>query len=196
MTLAAMIAADYGTIGDILRERARENPERLAVVMETGEAVTYAQFDALADRVAAALQRDGIQPGEAVAVCALSSIPYAALFLGALRGRRHEVRSRCWRAVSVCLGRRLAVVVFIGREGERLRSWMRRRGCGRLRGGARRLLLCPGCLLLCTPCHLLGMRMVRGLLGSLLLELALSCLGDCRRDCCILRQRCLLHRRR
>jgi len=68
MTLAAMIAADYGTIGDILRERARENPERLAVVMETGEAVTYAQFDALADRVAAALQRDGIQPGEAVAV--------------------------------------------------------------------------------------------------------------------------------
>ncbi len=85
MTLAAMIAADYGTIGDVLRERARENPDRLAVVMETGEAVTYAQFDALVDRVAAALQRDGVKPGEAVAVCALSSIPYTALFLGALR---------------------------------------------------------------------------------------------------------------
>lgn len=84
-TLAAMIAADYGTIGEILRIRAQENPDRLAVVMETGEAVTYAAFDALADRVAAALQRDRVQPGEAVAVCALSSIPYAALFLGALR---------------------------------------------------------------------------------------------------------------
>ncbi len=84
-TIAAMMSADYGVMGDILRERAREGPGHPAVIMETGEAVTYAQFDALADRVAAALQRDGIRSGEAVAVCALSSIPYAALFLGALR---------------------------------------------------------------------------------------------------------------
>lgn len=84
-TIAAMMSADYGTMGDILRARAAEAPDRPAIVMETGEAVTYAQFDALADRVAAALQRDGIAPGEAVAVCALSSIPYTALFLGALR---------------------------------------------------------------------------------------------------------------
>jgi long-chain acyl-CoA synthetase len=53
--------------------------------MDTGESVTYGQFDALVDRVAAALQRDGIKQGEAVAVCALSSIPYAAVFLGGLR---------------------------------------------------------------------------------------------------------------
>jgi acyl-CoA synthetase (AMP-forming)/AMP-acid ligase II len=84
-TIAAMMTADYGVMGDILRQRAAEHPDRPAVIMETGEAVTYAQFDALADRVAAALQRDGIKQGEAVAVCALSSIPYAALFLGALR---------------------------------------------------------------------------------------------------------------
>ncbi len=85
MTIAAMMSADYGTLGDILRLRAQEGPNHPAVIMETGESVTYAQFDALADRVAAALQRDGVSPGEAVAVCALSSIPYAALFLGALR---------------------------------------------------------------------------------------------------------------
>lgn len=84
-TIADMMTADYGVMGDILRQRAAEHPDRPAVIMETGEAVTYAQFDALADRVAAALRRDGVQPGEAVAVCALSSIPYAALFLGALR---------------------------------------------------------------------------------------------------------------
>ncbi len=84
-TIAAMMSADYGTLGDILRVRAQEGPNHPAIVMETGEAVSYAQFDALADRVAAALQRDGIAPGEAVAVCALSSIPYTALFLGALR---------------------------------------------------------------------------------------------------------------
>ena len=84
-TIAAMMSADYGTMGEILRERAREAPDHPAVVMETGEAVTYRQLDALADRVAAALQRDGVKPGEAVAVCALSSIPYAATFLGGLR---------------------------------------------------------------------------------------------------------------
>ncbi|NGM49015.1 acyl--CoA ligase [Caulobacter sp. 602-2] len=84
-SIPSMIAADYGVMGDILRERAAEAPDRPAVIMETGEAVTYAAFDALADRVAAALQRDGVAPGEAVAVCALSSIPYAAVFLGGLR---------------------------------------------------------------------------------------------------------------
>jgi len=85
VTIAAMMTADYGVMGDILRQRAAERPEHPAVIMETGGSVTYAQLDALADRVAAALQRDGIHQGEAVAVCALSSIPYAALFLGALR---------------------------------------------------------------------------------------------------------------
>ncbi|MBO9709347.1 MAG: acyl--CoA ligase [Caulobacter sp.] len=84
-SIASMMTADYGVMGDILRLRAAAAPDRPAIVMETGEAVTYGEFDALADRVAAALQRDGIAPGEAVAVCALSSIPYAALFLGALR---------------------------------------------------------------------------------------------------------------
>jgi long-chain acyl-CoA synthetase len=75
-TIAAMISADYGVMGDILRARAEEAPNHPAVIMETGEAVTYAQLDALTDRVSAALQRDGVQPGEAVAVCALSSIAY------------------------------------------------------------------------------------------------------------------------
>ena len=84
-TIAAMMSADFGTMGDILRERAREAPNHPAVIMETGEQVTYGQLDALADRVAAALQRDGVRPGEAVAVCALSSIPYVATFLGGLR---------------------------------------------------------------------------------------------------------------
>ncbi|HWW24789.1 MAG TPA: 4-coumarate--CoA ligase, partial [Caulobacter sp.] len=51
-TIAAMMTADYGVMGDILRQRAAEAPDHPAVVTETGEAVTYAQFDALADRVA------------------------------------------------------------------------------------------------------------------------------------------------
>jgi acyl-CoA synthetase (AMP-forming)/AMP-acid ligase II len=37
------------------------------------------------DRIGAALQRDGVGPGEAISVCATTSLEYAALFLGALR---------------------------------------------------------------------------------------------------------------
>src|SRR5262249_43306575 len=54
--------------------------------MEGDEVLDYAAFDALADRVAAGLQRDGLVPGrDAIAVCAHTSPRYAALFIGALR---------------------------------------------------------------------------------------------------------------
>jgi long-chain acyl-CoA synthetase len=39
----------------------------------------------LMDRVAASLQRDGLQPGDTIAICAHSAPRYAAVFLGALR---------------------------------------------------------------------------------------------------------------
>jgi acyl-CoA synthetase (AMP-forming)/AMP-acid ligase II len=45
----------------------------------------YGELDALMDRVAAALQRDGVQPRESIAICASASVFYAAVFLGALR---------------------------------------------------------------------------------------------------------------
>ena len=47
--------------------------------------LSYAALDALMDRIAATLQRDGIGPGDAIAICANSSPRYAAVFLGALR---------------------------------------------------------------------------------------------------------------
>lgn len=56
--------------------RAVQDPERT---------LTYAELDAQMDRVAAALQRDGVLPGQAIAVCAASCVDYVVLFLGALR---------------------------------------------------------------------------------------------------------------
>ena len=47
--------------------------------------LTYAELDARMDRVAAALQREGVGAGESVAICALSSVDYLTVFLGALR---------------------------------------------------------------------------------------------------------------
>jgi acyl-CoA synthetase (AMP-forming)/AMP-acid ligase II len=37
------------------------------------------------DRIAAALQRDGVAPQQRIAICASASVEYAAVFLGALR---------------------------------------------------------------------------------------------------------------
>ena len=74
----------YQAIAERIRQHARTQPERSALVQ--GEAgLSYAALDALMDRVAATLQRDGLKPGDAIAICAQASPRYAAVFLGALR---------------------------------------------------------------------------------------------------------------
>ena len=63
---------------------AAARPQATAVVVNERR-ISYGELDALAGRVAAALQAEGTRPGEAIAVCAASSIEYVALFIGALR---------------------------------------------------------------------------------------------------------------
>ncbi len=71
-------------LSDLIAQNARERPDHPAVIH--GERrLSYAALDALMNRVAAGLQRDGVAPGAAVAICALSSPEYVAVFLGALR---------------------------------------------------------------------------------------------------------------
>ncbi len=78
-------AAPFRAIAELIREHARARPRQLAVA-QGEERLDYAALDALMDRVAAALQRDGLRPGhDTIAICARSSPTYAALFLGALR---------------------------------------------------------------------------------------------------------------
>ncbi len=74
----------FRRIADLVAGHARKAPRAAAIVDATGT-LDYAAFDALIDRVAATLQRDGIAPGETIAICAASSARYAAVFLGALR---------------------------------------------------------------------------------------------------------------
>ncbi len=74
----------FHVIAELVRDHARARPDHVAI--ESGEQrFTYAELDGWMDRVAASLQRDGLAVGDAIALCALPSPLYAALFLGALR---------------------------------------------------------------------------------------------------------------
>ena len=54
-------------------------------LLQGERSVTWGQLDAMVDRVAASLQRDGVQPQQTIAICAANSLEYVAVFLGALR---------------------------------------------------------------------------------------------------------------
>jgi len=78
------IEQGFGALTDLVRAHAEAEPQRRAVVVG-GQAWDYATLDATMDRVASALQQAGVRPGQAVAICAGTSLAYVAVFLGALR---------------------------------------------------------------------------------------------------------------
>lgn len=84
MNAEALLEQDFGLIADLVRAYAHERPAHPAVIKDDDQ-LTYGQLDQLMDRIAVALQRDGLAPGEVISICALSRVEYAAVFLGALR---------------------------------------------------------------------------------------------------------------
>lgn len=86
MTAAPTAAAlpPFRPLADLLREHAAARPDHPALV-QGGERLSWAQLDVLMDRIAAALQRDGLVPGDTVVLAGATSAMLAALFLGALR---------------------------------------------------------------------------------------------------------------
>jgi acyl-CoA synthetase (AMP-forming)/AMP-acid ligase II len=82
--IADLLAQAFGTLAALIRIHARQRPLHPALVMNE-QTVTYAALDQAMDRVAGALQRDGLRCGDTVAVCAGTSVAYAMLYLGCLR---------------------------------------------------------------------------------------------------------------
>ena len=74
----------FRSIAELIREHARAAPRHPALV-DSSSTLDYGSLDALMDRVAASLQRDGVAAGDSIAICAVNSTRYAAIFLGALR---------------------------------------------------------------------------------------------------------------
>ena len=70
--------------GDLLEERARITPDRLALVsVETGRRLTYRELNTLAERAAGAIVAAGIQAGDRFGILAHNSVEYVALFFAA-----------------------------------------------------------------------------------------------------------------
>jgi long-chain acyl-CoA synthetase len=84
LTAQQLLDQAFATIPDLIRAFAREQPTHPALV-HNDKRMTYAELDAMMDRIAATLQHDGLNSGDVVAVCGSSSIEYSALYLGALR---------------------------------------------------------------------------------------------------------------
>jgi long-chain acyl-CoA synthetase len=84
LTIGEYVARDFGTFSDLVRLQAEARPEATALACGD-ESLSYAALDGRIDRVAAALQRDGVRKGGVAAICAASAIDYVALFIGILR---------------------------------------------------------------------------------------------------------------
>lgn len=82
--IAELLDRPFATLSECVHQQATLRPGHLALV-EGSRKLPYAEFDRLVDRVAVSLQRDGMLPGSVLAICAASSIEYAALFIGGLR---------------------------------------------------------------------------------------------------------------
>ena len=75
---------DFIALDALVGQTAAAAPDRIAVI-DAERQLGYAGLNDLIDRVAAALQADGLRPRDVISICGLSSIEYVATFLGALR---------------------------------------------------------------------------------------------------------------
>ena len=79
-----MLQQDFGLIAELIHGYALERPHHPALIHDD-RVLSYGALDQLMDRVAASLQRDGVQSGDVISICAASCVEYGAIFLGALR---------------------------------------------------------------------------------------------------------------
>jgi long-chain acyl-CoA synthetase len=75
---------DFVALDALVGQTAKTAPDRIAVI-DGERQLSYAGLDDLINRVAAAMQANGLKPRDVISICALSSIEYVATFLGALR---------------------------------------------------------------------------------------------------------------
>ncbi|UTP40074.1 acyl--CoA ligase [Phenylobacterium sp. LH3H17] len=84
MSVEELLTQEFGTLEQVVRAQAKELGAKPALV-DANRTISYAQLDELMDRIAAALQREGVGKADVAAVCATTSAEYGATFFGILR---------------------------------------------------------------------------------------------------------------
>lgn len=79
-----LLAQPFGSLPELVTLQATHRPDHTALILD-GQRLSYAQLRAGMDRVALSLQRDGLGPGDVLALCAGTSMEYVMAYLGALR---------------------------------------------------------------------------------------------------------------
>jgi acyl-CoA synthetase (AMP-forming)/AMP-acid ligase II len=80
----SLLAEPFGDYAEILRLWGEERGDAPALSDDQGS-ISWAELNARVDRIAAALQRDGLAPGQAVAILGTTSVAYALVYLAAVR---------------------------------------------------------------------------------------------------------------
>jgi|GEM_PF-2427629 len=84
-SVSTLLNDAFHPLSDLMRIHARQQPLAPALKDDGGHSLTWSELDVWTDRIAASLQHSGLQAGAVIAVCALNSVRYATVFLGALR---------------------------------------------------------------------------------------------------------------
>jgi long-chain acyl-CoA synthetase len=81
---AALLASDFATLPDLVRAHALMRPDATALA-DPDRRLSWRALDDLIDRIAAALQRDGLTRGDRVAIAGANDVRQVTVILGALR---------------------------------------------------------------------------------------------------------------
>ena len=84
MTPITSHSEPFDTLPNLIGRHAAAAPDRAAVVVGA-KSLSYGALDQRMNAVAGALAAHGLTQGDAIAICAASSVDYACVFLGALR---------------------------------------------------------------------------------------------------------------
>lgn len=84
MSVEELLTQDFGTLADVVRAQALALQDKPALV-DAKRTISYAELDEVMDRIATALQREGVGKADVAAICATTSVEYGATFFGILR---------------------------------------------------------------------------------------------------------------
>lgn len=84
MTSKELLESDFATVPDIARAHGIDRPDAIAVA-DPDTRISWAEFNARADRIAARLQREGVGRGTTVALAGFNSVAHVTVWLATLR---------------------------------------------------------------------------------------------------------------